>query len=380
MNKIIKYILGALFVLVLGVLFYTKIYIPKTTYKTISPIVGNLEVNVKAIGNVGAKNIYEITPQIGGKVLKINTDVGMWVKKGDLLVTIDGIDLKEQLAVAEATFRKMQYDIEVSKNELNNQESQKVLLDITYKRYTKLKEKKFASQSEYDKAKAELEGINASIKATQARVSSAKMNAEIASKNKDIIQAKIQRLNIYAPIDGYVVSKNVEVAQTIGSTTTVLKIVDVSSLWVVTKIDERVSANIKVGQKATIVLRANPDKIYEGIVRRVYATNDAVTLEKEVDVAFVHVPKEFYINAQAEVKILSKIYYNVVKIPTYVVVEKKGILGVWVVKNSYASFVKIEIIAQTNQEVALKNFDLKNKIIILNTHKKPLTEGMKIHL
>ena len=41
-------------------MFYNKVYVPKTTYKTISPEVGSLNVEIFGIGNVGAQNIYSI--------------------------------------------------------------------------------------------------------------------------------------------------------------------------------------------------------------------------------------------------------------------------------------------------------------------------------
>lgn len=94
-------------------------------------------------------------------------------------------------------------------------------------------------------------------------------------------------------------------------------------MWVQAKIDERISAQIELNQKATITLRSQPDKIYEGVVKRIGAMSDNVTLEREIYIAFEHIPEPFYINEQAEVNIDVKTYTNIIKVPLKVIVEKK---------------------------------------------------------
>ncbi len=380
MNKYAKYIITVVTVGALGTLFYNKVYIPKTTYKVVSPNVGDLSVKIRGIGNVSAEDIYSITAQTGGKILALYTDEGEWVKKGSLLVEMDGVDLPEQLEVMQATLKKSEYDISALQDELLNQESQKKLLKITYNRYAKLKKQKFASDAEYDKAKTDLDSINASISATKSRIGSAKAASNIAAKNVDVIKAKLARLKVYAPIDGYIISKSAEVAQSVLPATPIFRLVDASTLWVEAKVDERVSKEIKVGQSVTIGLRSQPSKTYAGVVKRVKAMSDAVTLEREIDVAFVKTPKPFYINEQAEVKIAIKKLNSVVKIPLKLIVQEAGAMGVWVAKNEHAQFVKLEEVGHSDDAVAVKNFDKASKILVPNPKKKPLSNGMKIHL
>ena len=380
MNKYAKYLITAVSVGVLGALFYNKVYIPKTTYEVVSPKMGDLSVEIRGIGNVSARDIYSITAQTGGKILALYADEGEWVKKGSLLVEMDGVDLPEQLEVMQATLKKSEYDISALQDELLNQESQKKLLKITYNRYAKLKKQKFASDAEYDKAKTDLDSINASISATKSRIGSAKAASNIAAKNVDVIKVKLARLKVYAPIDGYIISKTAEVAQNILPSTPIFRLVDASTLWVETKVDERISRNIKVGQSAIIRLRSEPGKTYAGLVKRVKAMSDAVTLEREIDVAFINTPKPFFINEQAEVKIAIKKLNSVVKVPLKLIVQEAGEMGVWVAKNSHAQFVKLEEVGHSDDAVAVKNFDKASKILVPNSKKKPLSNGMKIHL
>jgi len=379
MKPYMKYLIAVVSVAIIVGIFYIRVYIPKSTYETIEPTVGDLQVSVQGIGNVSALKIYSITAQTGGRILKLLVDDGAWVKKGDLLVVMDGVDLPQQLDVAKANLIKISYDITASENELQNLKAQKELLQITYSRYAKLKEQGFASQSEYDKADAELKSVNANMAVARSRIHSAKAALVVAQKSRDVIQTKIDRLKVLSPIDGYVISKSAEVAQNVLPSTPILTIVDPKTLWVETKIDERISSQIKIAQSATITLRSQPQKLYKGSVKRILSMSDAVTLEREVDVAFETLPTPFYINEQAEVHIVVQNLSGVVKIPTKVVVQKDGKLGVWLVENSRAKFQVIEKIAQNDTEVAISNIDKASHIIVPNTKKKPLSDGAKVY-
>lgn len=379
MNKLKKYLVILVAIAIAIGLFYNKVYIPKSTYEVISPVKGDLLVKVFGIGNVGAKNIYTINAQTGGKILTINTDEGKWVKKGDLLVTIDAIDLPELLSVAKISVQKASLELLALQKELESLNAQRNLTKVTYKRYEKLKKQSFASQSEYDKAKADLDVIDAQIKATNARIESAKIEITSAKKSAQAITIKLSRFKIFAPVDGYVILKSAEVAQSVTPSQTILKIVDPKTVWIKTYIDEKISGDIKIDQNATITLRSQKDKIYKGLVKRIVAQTDAITQEKEIDIAFKNLPIPFYINEQAEVLISTKHFSNVIKIPSKVLSYKDSKVGVWIKKDSKAHFKTLRIIARGEDEVSASNLDINDEIIVISNNKKPLYEGASIH-
>ena len=379
MKTYMKYLIAMAIVVVVVGVFYLKVYIPKSTYETITPSVGDLEVTLKGIGNVGALGIYSITAQTGGKILELRVDDGDWVKKGDLLIVMDGVDLAQQLEIAKANLTKTSYDIRASESELKNLKAQKELFQTTYNRYAKLREQGFASEAEYDKADTELKSVNANMAVATSRINAAKAALAVAAKSTDAVTTKIDRLKVFSPIDGYVISKNAEVAQTVLPSTAIVTIVDPQTLWVQTKIDERISSQISLGQSATIALRSQPKKLYKGSVKRIVSMSDAVTLEREVDVAFETLPAPFYINEQAEVHIVTQNLSDVVKIPSNVVVQRNGKLGIWLVDNEHAKFQAIEKIAQNDKEIAVANIDKSSRIIVPNAKKKPLSDGARVH-
>ncbi len=380
MNTLLKYLLTAVIVLLLGGLFYKNVYIPKTTYTTVSPTKGKIDVYVRGIGNVDAEDIYTITAQSGGKILNILTDEGKWVKKGDLLIVMDGVDLPDQLEIAKASYTRAQYELQASQNELKNQLAQKELIQKTYDRYKKLHEKGFVSQSEYDKALSDLQSIEATLLVSHSHINSAKAQLLLSQKNIDAIKTKLQYLKVYAPVDGYVISKTAQIAQNVLPTTPILKIVDPKTLWAKSMVDERVSSNVKVGQRATIKLSSHQNETFEGIVKKISPVIDAVTLEKEIDVAFVKIPTPFYIDEQVEVNIATQTHDDVLKLPLQAIDQQNGKIGVWVVKDMHVSFVFVEKIAQNDDEIAISNLEEHMKIVIPDPKKKPLKEGMKINL
>jgi len=378
MKTVIKYLLILLLLAVGGFAFYTKVYIPKTTYATLKAQKGDLDVEVYGIGNVGANHIYKITSQVGGKVLSIATDEGKWVKKGEVLVTIDTVDIPQLLDGAKIAVKKAKAELLASKEEKDRLLAQQSLAQVTYNRYYKLKQQAYISNAEFDKVKTDLESIKAQVASSQAHIEAAKMEISRAIKSVEALEEKLQRYQIYAPADGYVIARRVEVAQSVQPAQTILEIVDPSSVWVKTYIDEKISGRVNVGQKATIKLRSSSEAL-GGTVARIVSQSDAVTQEREVDVAFDKLPIPFYINEQAEVSIAAQHYSDVVKVPAKALVYYNEKRGVWVNEGGKAHFVPVKIIARGAKEVAIAGIEAGEELLIASEKNKPLKEGSSVH-
>lgn len=380
MNKRIKYIIIVLLAIVGGFLFYKNVYIVKTTYKTLSPKVANLDIKVFGIGNVSAKDIYSITAQTGGKIISILTDEGQWVKKGDLLITIDPVDMPELVQEMLISVEKTKSELKALIKESESLNAQKELALITYTRYENLLKQSFVSKSEFDKAKTDLNALTAQLEATLVRIESSKIEVQRTQKNADSLKTKLSRFQIYAPVDGYVISKSAEVAQNVASSTTILKIVDPKTLWIRAYIDEKISGDIKVGQKAEITLRSQSNKLFTGSVKRIVAQSDAVTQEREINVAFDELPIPFYINEQARVTINAKTISNAITIPLNTLKVEDGKEGVWTLIDNKAYFKELNIQAKGDNEAAITSgIKIEDIIIIPDSSKKALSEGMRIH-
>ncbi len=375
-----KYLIAVLILALVALAFYFKVYVPKTTFETFTPKIGSMKAEVFGIGTVDAKNIYPINAQTGGKILKIFTDEGMWVKKGDLLATIDSVDLPLQLEEAKASLAKAKYESSAVKKELESLISQKTLIQINYNRYEKLFAQKYAAKVEYDKANADLKNITAQIEASYAHIDSSSAEITRVQKSIEALETKLSRLNIYAPIDGFVISKDAEPSQTVLPSQPIVTMVDTKTVWIKAFVDERISGSVRVSQEATITLRSQSNKTFKGKVERISAKSDAVTQEREINIFFDSLPTPFYINEQAQVSITTEVFNELFIIDAGSVVQNNGKAGVWISKDSTAHFVELSIVARSNNLVGVKSgVDESTKIIVLNPNKKALSEGMKIH-
>ena len=379
MKSIIKYSLVTLLAVGGATLFYTKVYIPKSTYTKISPSLGDMSVKVFGIGNVDAKNIYNLNAQSAAKILNITKDAGEWVKKGELLVEMDPVDLPFLLQEAKISVKKASLELIASQKELQSLSAQKDLASITYKRYEKLKEQSFASQSEYDKAKADLDALDAQIAASQAHINSARAEITRAKKSTEALSEKLSRFKIYAPVDGYIIAREADVQESVVPTQAILKIVDPKTVWIRAYIDEKVSGEVALNQEATIKLRSKSDKTYQGFVSRIVPQSDAVTGEREVDVMFKNLPLPFYINEQAEVEITTKKLKNITKIPANTLVHKDEKSSVWIFQDGKAHAKEVKVLARSGESVAVSMLSTSETLILPAKNKKPLSEGSRVH-
>jgi len=375
----IKYALAAALLIVIASLFYQNVYIPKKTFKIVSPVRGDLEVKVFGIGEVDAKNIYTISSQVGGKLDAIYKDQGEWVKKGELLAVIDPVDLKAKLAENRAAYQKALLEIEAAKKAYAINEERHKLALLTYERYDRLYQKQYVAQAEFDKARTDMLTSEIQLQSTGVNIQSGEAEAAGLIQSINGIEAKLATLQISSPIDGYVIVKEAELSETVTPSQSILRIVDPAALWIRTYIDESISGDIHAGQQAEITLRSQPDRVFTGHVSRINTISDAVTQERVVEVVFDEIPMPFFVNEQAEVYIKVKTLSNILKIPAYLIVSYDGEKGIWISNDKTAHFQRVEIAAQSDDEAAaVSGINENSRIILPDASKKTLHEGMSI--
>ncbi|BBG65745.1 probable RND efflux membrane fusion protein [Hydrogenimonas sp.] len=335
-----------------------------------------MEITVFGTGTVGAKDLFPVCSSTGGRLLEVTKSEGEWVKKGEPVARLDPVDLHEQLFAAEASLKKASFEIESAKRTLKGLSAQRELALITFERYEKLKAQGFAAQAEYDKARADLEAITAQVETAKAQIESARAEAARARYNASAIKQRIARLTIYAPFDGYVVSKDARRFQTIAPQQSVITIVRPGDVWVRINIDERRAGAIKPHQKAEIRLRSKAETAMSGYVARIEPKSDPVTEERIVDVAFDRLPQPFFLNEQAEATIGVGKLDNTVVVPTKVLVHG----GLWIYDNGRARFKKVEVLAENGEKAAVKGVEAGVKVLVPAPRKKPLREGARIYL
>jgi HlyD family secretion protein len=144
----------------------------------------------------------------------------------------------------------------------------------------------------------------------------------------------LQYTIVTSPVEGYVVSRDLEEGGTVVPGLSIVTVAAQSSpIWASASIDEREIDGLKVGQPAIITLRSAPDRKLPGVVARIAKEADPVTEEVVVDVAFTQQPPDLRLNETAEVYILKTEKAGAKVLPRTAIVEGPRGPTVWVVTN-----------------------------------------------
>jgi HlyD family secretion protein len=183
--------------------------------------------------------------QVSGKISKLLVDFNSEVKKGQLLAVLDTVTLAAEVRDAQANLSK-------AKAEYN----QKVAI---HERNKKLFEKNFISELDFIQSKTDVESTLASLNSAESALEKAKTNLSYAY--------------IYAPISGKIISRSVEVGQTVAasySTPTLFEIAqDLSSMRILANVDESDIGQVKEGQKVKFTVQTYSDRTFEGTVTQI---------------------------------------------------------------------------------------------------------------
>jgi len=380
MKKIIFIIIG---ILVLGGGFYKFVYIPKTTYATNFIKIGDFQKDIFAIGTVDSEIIYQSSSNFTGKVIDIFVKEGEYVKKDQILAIIDGIDLKEKIAQDQYSIDKAISNQAVTLNKIEEAQAKYTLAETQLKRYEKLHKDTVVSQLDYDNIKLSEVVAKVSLKALE--------NDKIAldSELKRLQSAlagtkeKIKNLILKAPHDGILVQKDIEFGDTAIAGKVLFKIVNPKDVWVKAFVDEAVSGGIKIKQFAQIQLRSRENEIIKGFVKKIDFISDPVTNEREIGIGFQNIPKQFFLNEQAEIRIITNTLHNVLLCDVKNIVKQEKQEGVWLYKNGTALFVPIKIRARSaNSSFVVITGDIKSGevVIVPDENKKTLYNGASVRL
>ena len=358
--------------------FYKKVYIPKHTFKTITPTVGDISVEVNGIGNVGAKNIYKIGSVYSGKLRDFNISNGQFLKKGELIATVDSVDLSDKIDEQKALKQKLLSDIESLKVDKQSAKvNYELQLDI-YSKNLQLLKSKTISHLDFKKSLTAKESAKLKVQSIDAHIHSLQKQIKQIEAGINGLEKRLALYTIKAPISGYVTKKMVSNYQIVMPNQTLLEIVNPKDVWVATHIDTRVSGKVKIGDSATIKLQSNSKK-YSGKVVEINPINNPITYEREIDVAFNKLPIPFYLEEQARVSIFITSFKNVIKIDSKALSINDGKDGVWVLNGDRVQFKRVKIIAYEDKMVAIEGISKDSKIVLPDPKKKSLSNGMKIY-
>jgi len=228
-------------------------------FRTVAVSRGELRASVSATGTVRPLISVAVGSQVSGIIASIGADFNSTVRKGDVIARIEPSLFKARLAEAEAKLKRAEAAHE--KTELAVQDARKSL-----ERIERLHARDLASAEDLDQSR---------FARDSALVESRVASAEVAEARAAVLRARVDltHTTIYAPIDGVVISRDVDVAQTVAASLqapTLFTIArDLRRMQIETAVDEAFIGSVREGRPVSFTVFAYPDRAFYGRVRQI---------------------------------------------------------------------------------------------------------------
>ena len=262
-------------------------------YKSTAIARGDLTQVVTATGQLNPLLNVQVGSQISGTIQKILADFNSQVKEGEIIAQLDP-----------ATY---QASVHQNEGDLANANAGLELARVTARRDEELLKSKLIPQADYDKAMADLHQAEAQVKIKEATLERSKVD--------------LGRCTIYAPINGVVISRNVDVGQTVAAsfnTPTLFQIAnDLTKMQIDANVSEADVGEVALDQDVTFSVDAFPSRTFHGKVKQVrnapITVQNVVTYDTVVEVSNPDLKLKPGMTANVSIVIAHR--ENVLKIP-----------------------------------------------------------------
>src|ERR1051326_1000675 len=276
-----------------GALFYRVANAKETpAYRFATVQRGNIQSTVSATGTLNAVTTVSVGTQVSGQVSDLLVDFNDHVKKGQLLARIDPTLAQQAVTDAQANLGKAQAEaLQASRDSRRNDELMTAGL---------------VAKSADEQSQSAAEVANAGVKSARIALQRARQN--------------LAYTNIYAPIDGVVVERNVQQGQTVAASLSAPQLFlianDLSQMQILAQVGESDIAQITEGQPVEFTVQALTGQTFKGIVKQMRlqsATQDNV-VNYTVVVSVDNAKGKLLPGMTARVNFLTKSAENVLKV------------------------------------------------------------------
>jgi HlyD family secretion protein len=345
---------------------------------------GDIARSVVATGKIQPRAKVDVKSKASGIVKKLYVDYGDWVKQGQLLADLDKEDLEARLREARATMQaaeaaEQSAQASYERNRVEAEGPDIPFMKLAMDRAAQMhKEGLIAKAVLEDADKAYQLAVNKQLTAarnvTVSRAEIAKAKAQVAQAKAVVERSEedLRNSTIVSPMDGLVLSRNVEVGDAVSSilvlgsqATLIMELGDVGDVYVLGKVDQADIGKVYLGQRARIVVESFKDRKFEGAVTKI----SPLGVEKEnvttfeVRVSIKNPGGELKANMSANAEVLLEEKKGVLLVPeTAVVYDKERKASVEVpdptapkgrkkvpVQLGISNGVKTELVAGLNQ-------------------------------
>jgi HlyD family secretion protein len=220
---------------------------------------GDIVETVDATGTLQAVTTVQVGTQISGTVKALYADFNSEVHKGQVIAELDPSLLQTEVEQARATIVRLQAEVDRARVQLDDAK-------IKAQRAQELFDRQLISRNDLETAQSTMMTAEAAVKSAQAQVVQAR-----ASLNQNTVN--LGHAVIRAPIDGIVISRNVDVGQTVAASmqapTLFVIARDLSQMQLSASVDESDVGRVQPGQQAAFRVDAYGNETFSGVVSQV---------------------------------------------------------------------------------------------------------------
>ena len=285
------------------------------------------------VGTLYFNQKSDLASETNGKVLSVHFESGDRVKKGKLLLTLDSSILERNIAASRASIKEANANYHKSSKDL--------------KRYQSLLADQSIARSEYDAISFATSGFKSRTSALQAG-----LDAQLIEKKKK---------KIYAPYDGIITSKTVDVGEWVKVGTSVAQLVNPYVADITVNVPESFVQTIKRGEAIQVNIGAEE---HQGKIKAIIPVGDKNTRTFPLKVTLKS-KQPLFEGMEAKIKLPNKELENALLIPRDGVIKRFGQQIVFTEAKGTAMMIPVSIVGYFKDKVAIESPMLKEGMSIV---------------
>ena len=354
-----------------------------TVYKTQKIENGDIMESITASGTINPLSTVSVGSQASGRIAEIYVDYNSVVKKGQLLALIDQENAK-------ATVQQREAALEIAKAQVDVEENNIKYYKKALNRISKLNASKYSTEKDLEAAERDYDNAVAQLALEQAQVKQAQASLNSA-------QTELSYTEIKAPVDGIVISKAVEVGQTVAASFETPELFsvaeDLTKMQIEASVVEADIAKVKEGQQVRFTVDSYADDYFYGTVTQV--RNEATTTSNVVTYTVVigidNSDMKLKPGMTANVEIITAEEKGVMLVPNQALrfyiddsdtAKRYKDRGVWIIKNGHPErvTVKIGVSDDDNTQILESTLKIGDEVIVSKELSAADTQKMKFRM
>lgn len=211
-----------------------------------------------------------VSPKIQGRIINIYKEEGDRVKAGELLCELESDSISARYKTALENSRSASYALMVNEATLKKAKAAYEKAKNDFERYSSLIKEELVSKSDFDRVKMQYELSQAEVEASIKNLSLSDANYKAALARLKEVEADLKELKIFSPLDGIVLSRNIEKGEVVNPGSSLFVLIDPNRVYVKVYVPEPEIGKLKLGLPARVYIDAYPDKHFNGKITKIY--------------------------------------------------------------------------------------------------------------